>query len=158
VRRWCAPLLDLEPSAPAGRYLQRRAELGPQEVTRRLLRAAQVEAWLVETGYRGGELLTPAQVTQASGAPAHEVARLEAVAEQVAEAGVAAAGYPAAVQEAVAATAGAAVAFKSIAATPPGRQPPRSLRQQHAGCARSTQARRPGSPTRCCSGTRSGLE
>ena len=32
VRRWCAPLLDLEASAPAGRYLERRAELGPGEV------------------------------------------------------------------------------------------------------------------------------
>ena len=26
VRRWCAPVLDLEPSVPAERYLQRRAE------------------------------------------------------------------------------------------------------------------------------------
>ena len=40
VRRWCAPLLDLEPSAPADRYLQRRAELGADEVNGRLLRAA----------------------------------------------------------------------------------------------------------------------
>ena len=116
VRRWCAPLLDLEPSAAADSYLQRRAELGQQEVTRRLLRAAQVETWLMETGYRPGELLTPEQFTQLSGTPVHEVVRLEAVAEQVASGGVAAAGYAAAVEQAIAARAGAAVAFKSIAA------------------------------------------
>ena len=28
VRRWCAPMLDLEASAPAAQYLARRAELG----------------------------------------------------------------------------------------------------------------------------------
>jgi predicted TIM-barrel fold metal-dependent hydrolase len=127
VRRWCAPLLDLEPSAPATRYLQRRAELGPQEVSRRLLRAAEVEAWLVDTGFRAGELITPAQLTQLSGAPAHEIVRLEAVAEQVARGGVTAAGYRAGVESAIAARAEAAVAFKSIAAYrygldfPPGR-------------------------------------
>jgi len=127
VRRWCAPLLDLEPSAPGPRYLQRRAELGPQEVSRRLLRAAEVEAWLVDTGFREGELTTPAQLTQLSGAPAHEIVRLESVAEQVARGGVTAAGYQAAVEHAVAARAEAAVAFKSIAAYrygldfPPGR-------------------------------------
>jgi uncharacterized protein len=116
VRRWCAPVLDLEPSATADSYLRRRAELGPQEVTRRLLGAAQVEAWLVETGYRPGELLTPEQFTQLSGAPAHEVIRLEAVAEQVAGGGVTAAGYAAAVELEIAARAEVAVAFKSIAA------------------------------------------
>ena len=33
VRRWCAPVLGLPPSAPAGEYLARRAELGPAETT-----------------------------------------------------------------------------------------------------------------------------
>ena len=117
MRRWCSPLLGLEPSAPAARYLQRRTELGPQEVTRRLLRAAAVEAWLVDTGFRTGELLTPAQLAELSGAPAHEVVRLEAVAEQVAASGgVTAAAYAAAVESEIAARAEAAVAFKSIAA------------------------------------------
>ncbi len=59
VRRWCAPVLDLEPSAPAEVYLARRAELGPAEVNRRLLRAAGVDAWLVDTGYQTGQVLTP---------------------------------------------------------------------------------------------------
>ena len=30
IRRWCAPVLGLEPSAPAEEYLARRAGLGPE--------------------------------------------------------------------------------------------------------------------------------
>jgi len=62
VRRWCAPVLDLEPSVPAERYLQRRAELGPAEVDRRLLHAAAVEAWLVDSGWQTDQVLTPGQL------------------------------------------------------------------------------------------------
>jgi uncharacterized protein len=116
VRRWCAPVLGLEPSAPARRYLERRAELGPDEVNRRLLRAAGVQAWLLDTGYRPGQLLSADQMTLASGSPALEVVRLEAVAEQVARGGTDAAGYAAAVENAIRARAANAVAVKSIAA------------------------------------------
>ena len=42
IRRWCAPVLDLEPLEPAENYLRRRAELGAGEVNRRLLTAAGV--------------------------------------------------------------------------------------------------------------------
>jgi uncharacterized protein len=116
VRRWCAPLLDLEPSAPAGRYLERRAELGPDEVNRRLLRAAGVEAWLVDTGYQEGRVLTPDQLAQASGAPAYEIVRLEAVAERVARGGVGAGTFAALFAEALWAATARAAGVKSIAA------------------------------------------
>jgi uncharacterized protein len=116
VRRWCAPVLGLQPSVPAGSYLQRRTELGPAEVNQRFLKGAGVEAWLVDTGYQAAHLLTPAQLAQASGAGAYEIIRLEAVAEQVARDGPGAAGYAAAVEQAIAARAGTAVAFKSVAA------------------------------------------
>ncbi|MEV0383531.1 amidohydrolase family protein [Nonomuraea sp. NPDC050643] len=49
VRRWCAPLLDLEPHAPPAVYLARRAELGAGEVNRRLLAGAGVVAFLVDS-------------------------------------------------------------------------------------------------------------
>src|SRR5258708_15106211 len=67
VRRWCAPLLDLEPSAPADRYLRRRAELGPAEVNRRLLRAAEVDAWPVGTREQPRHVLTPGRLAPARG-------------------------------------------------------------------------------------------
>jgi predicted TIM-barrel fold metal-dependent hydrolase len=118
VRRWCAPVLDLEPSVPAEDYLRQRAELGVAEVNRRLLSAAAVTRWLVDTGYQGDQLTTPAELAEASGAPAGQIVRLEAVAEQVARAGATAAGFAAAFGEALAAETAAtgAVGYKSIVA------------------------------------------
>ena len=116
VRRWCAPLLDLEPSVPAAVYLSRRAELGPGEVSRRLLRAAAVDAWLVDTGYQSDEVQTPAELADASGTPAYEIVRLEAVAERVARGGISAAGYASSFSDALSASARGAVGLKSIAA------------------------------------------
>jgi uncharacterized protein len=116
VRRWCAPVLDLEASAPAGRYLERRAELGADEVNRRLLRAADVDAWLVDTGYQSAEVVTPDELAQVSGTPAREIVRLEAVAERVGRGGSDAAGFAARFAEALAAATAGAVGLKSIAA------------------------------------------
>jgi predicted TIM-barrel fold metal-dependent hydrolase len=85
-------------------------------VNRRLLRAAQVEAWLVDTGYQSGQVATPEQLAEASGRPAHEIVRLEAVAEQVARAGTSAADFAASFSAALAAASAGAVGLKSIAA------------------------------------------
>ncbi len=84
VRRWCAPLLDLEPHAAADAYLDRRAELGHAEVTRRMLRAANLEALCVDTGFEPEPLLSPTELGQAAGALSYEIVRLEQVAEDVA--------------------------------------------------------------------------
>src|SRR5581483_1830726 len=59
VRRWCAPVLGLEPHADADDYLSRRAELGWAEVTSRLLRASGARTWLVDTGFTPGALTSP---------------------------------------------------------------------------------------------------
>ena len=118
LRRWCAPVLDLEPSASPEDYLRRRAELGTAEVNRRLLTAAGVARWLVDTGYQGDQLTTPEQLVQASGTPASHVVRLEAVAERVARAGTTAAGWAALFAEelAIATAQTGAVGYKSIVA------------------------------------------
>jgi uncharacterized protein len=84
VRRWCAPVLDLEPLTTAERYVARRAELGAAEVTRRLLRGSGVERYLVETGFAADEVLSPDEMALASGVSADEVVRLEPVFEQLA--------------------------------------------------------------------------
>ncbi|WP_084464819.1 amidohydrolase family protein [Microtetraspora fusca] len=93
ILRHCAPLLDLAPHTDPETYLARRAELGATEVNRRLLEASGIGHFLIETGYRGDEILDPAGMAQASGRPADEVVRLEAVAEQVVAAGTDAAGF-----------------------------------------------------------------
>jgi predicted TIM-barrel fold metal-dependent hydrolase len=117
IRRWCAPLLDLEASVPAAQYVARRTELGPDEVNRRFLTAAQVDAWLVDTGYLSDQVMTPGQLAAARGAAALEIVRLEALAERVAVGGGGAAGFAAGFAAGLdAALAAGAVGLKSIVA------------------------------------------
>ena len=82
VRRWCAPLLDLPAHVDPDSYATRRAELGEVEVTRRLLRAAHVDRWLVDTGWSDG-LTTPARLAELSGGTVATIARLETLAEEL---------------------------------------------------------------------------
>jgi len=84
VRRWCAPILDLDPHAAPDTYLERRNELGHAEVTGRMLRAAGLEALCVDTGFEPEPLLSPAELGRAAGGSSYEIVRLEQVAEQVA--------------------------------------------------------------------------
>jgi uncharacterized protein len=116
VRRWCAPVLDLDPLVPAHEYVRRRLELGSTESARRLLTAAAVDTWLVDTGYQSDALTTPDELTALSGTPAREVVRLESIGERVIRSGVDAAGYGDAVTSAVRAAAAGAVGFKTVAA------------------------------------------
>ncbi|WP_329222691.1 amidohydrolase [Streptomyces sp. NBC_01485] len=119
VRRHCAPLLDLERHAPPDVYLARRAELGPEEVNRRFLAAARTGVFCVDTGFAPQRVTTPAELAKAAGrAVAHEVVRLESVAEAVAARGVEADGYADAFRAAAldAVRRPGVVAVKSVAA------------------------------------------
>lgn len=93
IRRWCAPLLDLEPHADADQYWCRRAEFGDAEITRRFLSAAGVSDWLVDTGIGQSLISDPDAIAQASGSNGYEIIRLERLAEQLV-ATVPAADYP----------------------------------------------------------------
>jgi uncharacterized protein len=115
VRRWCAPLLDLAPLAPADEYVRRRLELGSEAVARRFLSAAAAEMWLVDTGFQSDAVTTPGELASLSGTPAREVVRLESVAAQVIR-GAGAESYRDALTAAVHAAAASAVGFKTIAA------------------------------------------
>ncbi|WP_325713518.1 amidohydrolase family protein [Pseudonocardia sp.] len=116
VRRECAPVLDLPAHAPAADYLARRAELGVAEVTRRLFAASGTARLLVDHGYRGDDLLGLDELASVAAAPVDEVVRLEAVAEQLADAGVSAEDYPDALATEVHRRAESAVGCKSILA------------------------------------------
>jgi predicted TIM-barrel fold metal-dependent hydrolase len=117
IRRWCAPVLELPTLPSPDRYLARRAELGAEEVHRRFLRSAGLETLLVETGYTAAaDVLSPAVMGSLAAAPAHEVVRLEAVAEAVARGGVEAAAYPDAFARSLEAAAAAAVGLKTVVA------------------------------------------
>jgi uncharacterized protein len=116
IRRWCAPVLGLDPHASPEDYLARRSELGDAEVNRRLLRAAGIGAFLVDTGYASEDALSPAEMAETAGATAGTVVRLEAVAERVARDGATAGGFATAYAEALDAAAADAAGLKSIIA------------------------------------------
>lgn len=117
VLRWCAPVLGLEPHSPAEVYLQRRAQLGPDEVNRRLLRSSGVSRYLLDTGYAQDQVLDVAGMAVCTGAECREVVRLEALAEEVVRSGTGAGAFATAfhdlLRERIAA---GAVATKSILA------------------------------------------
>ncbi|GGX79489.1 amidohydrolase family protein [Streptomyces minutiscleroticus] len=114
VRRWCPPLLGLEPHCPPARYLARRRELGVLETGRRLLRGSGITTYLVDTG-PPGDLTGPGEMASAGEADAHEIVRLELLAEQVADTSGTAESFLANLAESVHGAAAHAVAFASVA-------------------------------------------
>jgi predicted TIM-barrel fold metal-dependent hydrolase len=115
-RRLCPPVLGLPRHAELGDYLARRARLGATEVSKRFLAAAGAAVLCVDTGYVPEPITSPAELGELAGATAHEIVRLERVAEDVAAAGVGADGFADAVRSALATRTGSAVGVKSIAA------------------------------------------
>ncbi|MEU3844444.1 amidohydrolase family protein [Streptomyces sp. NPDC028635] len=114
VRRWCPPLLGLEPHCPPARYLARRRELGVLEAGRRLLRGSGITTYLVDTGLPG-DLTGPGEMAVAGDADAHEIVRLELLAEQVADTSGTVESFLANLAESVHGAAAHAVAFTSVA-------------------------------------------
>ncbi|MGH3637793.1 MAG: amidohydrolase family protein [Mycobacterium sp.] len=94
IRRWCAPLLGLDPLAAADDYWARRSELSPDELARIMLPAANVGRWIVDTGFKGDLITTPEQLTKLSDVPASEILRLERLAEDLLEGGTSPADFP----------------------------------------------------------------
>jgi predicted TIM-barrel fold metal-dependent hydrolase len=89
IRRWCAPVLDLEEHVAADDYLSRRRELGADEVNRRLVRAAGIGTFVVDTGLVPDRLTSPGELAELSGSASHEVVRLETLVESVLATGTA---------------------------------------------------------------------
>ena len=115
-RRLCPPVLGLPPHAGLPEYLTRRAELGAAEVSKRFLAGTGTSVMCVDTGFTPEPITSPAELADLAGATAHEIVRLERVAEDVAAAGVGAAGFADAVRSALVTRTATAVGVKSIAA------------------------------------------
>jgi uncharacterized protein len=77
----CAPVLDLDPGVDPDTYLQARADLGTEEVNRRLVQGAGLGALLVDTGHRPGEVVEPSAMARIAARPAYPVSRIERIAE-----------------------------------------------------------------------------
>ncbi|MEU4410347.1 amidohydrolase [Streptosporangium sp. NPDC023963] len=130
VRRWCAPVLGLAPHVPPAVYLARRAELGADEVNRRLLGAAGISTFLFDGsgdsgdlggGPGGGEVLPPAEMGHAGGADTARVVHIERAEEEVAGTAVSGVSYISALARKLAERAVRAVALKSVTAHRSGR-------------------------------------
>lgn len=120
VRRWCPPLLGLEPHCTPARYLARRRELGAYEAARRLLRGTGITTYLVDTG-EPGDLTPPGELGAAGAAPAYEIVRLEPLAQQVADTSGTVASFLANLAEAVHGAAQHAIGFAcGDGSAPPG--------------------------------------
>ncbi|GLP78244.1 amidohydrolase [Mycobacterium antarcticum] len=94
IRRWCAPLIGLEALAGADQYWARRSELSADELSTTMLPAAGVARWIVDTGFKGDLITTPAELTALSNVPSSEILRLERLAEDLLEDGTSPADFP----------------------------------------------------------------
>jgi predicted TIM-barrel fold metal-dependent hydrolase len=81
VRAHCSPLLGLPPHAMPDEYWCRRCEFTEANLARLFLRAAGVSDWLVDTGLPDGTADVDGMAALSAGR-AHEVIRLEQIAEQ----------------------------------------------------------------------------
>src|SRR6201995_5458772 len=84
VRAHCAPLLGLPQHAEPEEYWERRSQHTEAGLARIFLSAAGVSDWLIDTGYADGVAQGP-KFAEVSPNRAHEVVRLEQVAEQAAD-------------------------------------------------------------------------
>jgi predicted TIM-barrel fold metal-dependent hydrolase len=115
IRRWCAPVLDLPVHAAVDEYVSRRSSLGFAEVNARFLRAAGLRALCVDTGYTPEPILSPAELGALISGPAHEIVRLEQVAESL-HGSASAADFPDAFRSVLESRCRSAAGVKSIAA------------------------------------------
>jgi predicted TIM-barrel fold metal-dependent hydrolase len=86
VRARCAPILGLAKHAEPQEYWEHRSRFGEAELARLFLPAAGVSDWLVDTGLGVAGIADVTGLGELSGNRAHEVVRLEQVAEQAAQA------------------------------------------------------------------------
>ncbi|MFB4195318.1 amidohydrolase [Streptomyces carpaticus] len=94
LRRWCPPLLGLPPHCTAVRYLARRRELGAYAASRALLRGSGIHTYLVDPSIPGADtdgteepVTGIGELASAAGTRAHELAALDAVADEAADRG-----------------------------------------------------------------------
>jgi uncharacterized protein len=85
VRAHCGPILGLSKHIEPQVYWERRSEFTESELARLFLPAAGVSDWLVDTGIGDG-IADVSELSELSGNRAHEIVRLEQVAELAARA------------------------------------------------------------------------
>jgi predicted TIM-barrel fold metal-dependent hydrolase len=116
LRRHCAPVLGLPAFATGEEYLARRAELGFEETTRRLLQASGITDYVIDGGYLPEQLLPVDEFMGLADAKAHSIVRLETVAEAAMEGADSPADFLSRLADSLAIHAETAIGYKSVAA------------------------------------------
>jgi predicted TIM-barrel fold metal-dependent hydrolase len=116
IRRYCAPLLGLDPHASAEDYLAARAKLDEASLSQLFLGASGVSDYLVDTGYQGDAVTGVDELARLSDARAHEVVRLESELEYVVSHESTVTAVPDAIVRRLEQRAAGAVGLKSIVA------------------------------------------
>ncbi|CAB4338410.1 MAG: amidohydrolase family protein [Actinobacteria bacterium] len=85
MRAECASLLDLPRHCSPDDFFNRRYELGQAEVTRRLVPPTGIKTFIVDSGFKSDNVLTPTEMQEVvPDCRAFEIVRLETVAESMA--------------------------------------------------------------------------
>ena len=114
-RRLCPPVLGLPPHANCPSTCCAGPSSAPPS-EQAVPGGGRISALCVDTGFTPEPITSPAELGGLAGATAHEIVRLERVAEDVVAAGIGAAGFADAVRSALATRTASAVGVKSIAA------------------------------------------
>jgi len=85
IRAHCGPILGLPKHVDPQSYWERRSQFSETELARLFLPAARVSDWVVDTGING-DVAGLTEMAELSHNRAHEVVRLEQVAEEAAQA------------------------------------------------------------------------
>jgi predicted TIM-barrel fold metal-dependent hydrolase len=116
TRRWAAPILGMPAHISPTEYFEERISLGANEVNKRLLTAANIGHYFIESGYRGDEIYGVVGMREITGAKVSEIVRIETVAEKLIQSGVSAKEFSSEFQRALASATANAIGVKSIVA------------------------------------------
>jgi predicted TIM-barrel fold metal-dependent hydrolase len=116
TRRWVAPIIGMPAHVSPIEYFEGRISLGANEVNRRLLAAANIEHYFIESGYRGDEIFDVTGMREITGAKVSEIVRIESVAEKLIQTGVTAKEFSSEYRKALADATANAIGVKSIVA------------------------------------------
>ena len=83
TRGLVAPLLGLEKHCDPEIYWKRRREIGQEALVAQLLPLTGIETFIVDTGFKSDNILTPQQLAVVGNAHSREIVRLETAAERM---------------------------------------------------------------------------
>src|SRR3954452_694869 len=110
----CAPVLGLHLGVDPDTYLQARADLGTEEVNRRLVQGAGLGALLVDPAHRPGEVVEPSVMARIAARPLCSASRIERVAELAAASSDGPGGCLGALGKALNSAAASTAGFKTV--------------------------------------------